>query len=71
MIYSQYVNSSNLKAIQYNSDTRIMAIRFRSGPLYYFYGTSKRLYDDILSAKSHGKAFWRLLGRFYPYRRID
>ena len=71
MVYSRYTfGSTNILAIQYNSDTRITAIRFKSGYLYYFYNTSKRVYDEIINSGSVGKAFWQKMALRYSYRMI-
>jgi hypothetical protein len=65
-------DSSNLRITNYNSDTKIMRILFKSGYLYFFYGVPKRVYDYVAEGSPRGgKRFWKALGYNYPYRQIN
>lgn len=71
-IYRSYFDAgTNVKAISYNSDTRILRILFRSGYLYYFYNTSKGIYDYLAAGNRCGKKFWRAVAHNYSYRQIN
>lgn len=64
--------SSNLRVSQYNTDTKILRILFKSQNLYLFYNVPKRIYELIANASPRGgKIFWRSLARNYPYRKIN
>ena len=65
------VRSSNLKKIWYNLARKQMEIQFKDGSVYRYYYVEWQTHRAILKAKSHGKAFWRLIRRqFYPYLKV-
>ena len=49
------VNSSNLSAVGYENG--ILYIRFHGGQMYCYYGVPEFVYEELMSAPSHGKYF--------------
>jgi hypothetical protein len=57
-----YVNSSQIKALRYLPENDIMEIRFNgkkgaAGPTYRYFGVSRTVFEELISAESIGKAF--------------
>ena len=57
-----YVNSSQIEALRYLRETDIMEIRFKGkkgakGPTYRYFGVPRTVFEELISAKSVGKAF--------------
>ena len=51
------VNSSNLSAVGYDSETGVMHIRFNSGRLYAYYNVPENVYHELMNAASLGSYF--------------
>lgn len=68
------IESDNVLEAGYNSITRILTIRFKSGGLYEYYDVDKEVWNSFLAAQPNP---WSLVG--YPvlvegnfsYRRIE
>lgn len=59
------VKSSNVEAVGFDSERRVMHVRFRSGGTYELAGVTSKDHADMMGAPSHGKHFHaRLKGRF-------
>lgn len=64
------VNSSNLRAVDYNSMTETLTIQFHSGSIYEYYYVPEYVYNGLLSAPSKGKYHHRHIRNTYRYSRI-
>lgn len=51
------VNSSNLAAIGYNSETAILRVEFLYGAIYEYYSVPEEIYQGLLYADSKGTYF--------------
>jgi len=51
------VDSSNLKAIGYDSQTRILEIEFKDGSVYQYSDVPESVYNGLMRASSHGQYF--------------
>ena len=52
----QYVDSSNIEAIGYDSDNQQLHVRFlKSGETYVYYGVDEWVFQEFLQADSKGK----------------
>ena len=51
------VNSSNLSAVGYDSETSTMHVRFNSGRLYAYYNVPESVHRELMNASSHGSYF--------------
>ena len=48
------VESSNISEIGYNEAEKILAVRFKTGKLYYYLDVPKELWDNLNKAQSIG-----------------
>jgi len=64
------VQSSNLAAIGYNPDTAILEVEFLNGSIYEYKNVPQGVYDEFISASSHGSYFNREISKNYPYEKI-
>lgn len=67
----QFVQSSNLASVGYNSQAAVLEIEFNSGSVYQYYGVPKATYEGLMSANSHGRFFHAYIRDVYPYQRIS
>ena len=78
LAFHAYPKSSNISAVAYSAARRQLDIMFLTrargdrGPVYRYYGVSKRVYNALVHVKSHGKSFWRNVRRRpYRFRRLS
>jgi len=64
------VDSSNLKSVGYDVNTKILEIEFRDGSVYQYYEVPLSIYEGLMNASSHGKFFHAYVRNVYRYRRI-
>jgi len=64
------VQSSNLAAIGYDSATETLEVEFLDSSVYEYKNVSQVVYDELVSASSHGSYFNREISRNYPYEKI-
>lgn len=64
------VESSNLSAIGYDSQTHTLGVLFRANTLYFYCGVPQKVYDDFLKAESLGK-FFNTIKSSYNYFQVD
>lgn len=62
------VNSSNLSAVGYENG--ILYIRFHGGQMYCYYGVPEFVYEELMSAPSHGKYFAAHIRNVYRYDKL-
>jgi hypothetical protein len=53
------VSSSNIEAVAYEEDTRILGLRFKGGGEYHYFSVPESVYSGLLSASSVGQYFDR------------
>ncbi len=51
------VKSSNIKAAGFDSQARVIRVRFSNGTEYDYHNATQGTFDDFLAAKSQGKYF--------------
>jgi hypothetical protein len=59
------VQSSNVKSVGYDEDNRNIHIEFTSGECYAYINVPKKVYEDLLIAKSIGSYINRYLRNSY------
>ena len=64
------VESSNVKAIGYDADTRRLLVQFKKSGLYQYEDVPGVVYHSFLTAPSKGQFVWRQLRGHYPYTKI-
>lgn len=67
----QYVQSSNIASVGYDSQAAILEIEFNGGSVYQYYGVPVAIYQGLMSAASHGKFFHACVRDAYRYVRIS
>lgn len=62
------VSSSDIASIGYDNGT--LYIAFISGGVYSYTGVPESIFQNLMSAGSHGKYFHANIKNNYPYSRI-
>lgn len=62
------VSSSNLSAVGYENG--ILYIQFHGGSLYCYYDVPEYVYQELMSAPSHGKYFAAHIRNVYRYDKL-
>lgn len=66
------VASSNVAAVGYDSDRRILRLRFHNGTLYEYSGVPETVYWTLMNAPSKGSFVNdNIKTGAYPYRQIQ
>jgi len=65
----QNVESSNIRAIDYEDITNTLTIYFHSGYVYKFFGVPQNVVDALVKAPSIGQYFHKYIKDSYPYDR--
>lgn len=55
----QSVESSNLASIGYDAESEILEIEFNHGGIYQYFDVPENVYNELMSANSHGQYFDR------------
>lgn len=64
------VVSSNIASIGYDSDRGILEIEFLNGSVYQYYDVPEYVYDEIMSAGSHGGYLSLNVKGIYSYSMV-
>ncbi|PIR88474.1 MAG: KTSC domain-containing protein [Candidatus Harrisonbacteria bacterium CG10_big_fil_rev_8_21_14_0_10_44_23] len=51
------VKSSDLKAIGYDPETKILEVEFQSGSLYQYVNVAENVYSELMKSDSKGNYF--------------
>jgi hypothetical protein len=65
-----HVDSSAIRAIDYQDEHGKLFVQFSSGDEYVYVGVPPRVRDAFERAASKGRFFQRLIRDRYPYNRI-
>jgi hypothetical protein len=49
------VKSSNVKAVGYDEEQKVLEVEFKSGGIYQYTGVQPEMYADLLAAESVGR----------------
>lgn len=55
----QSVESSNLASVGYDVENEILEIEFNKGGVYQYFDVPENVYEELMSASSHGQYFDR------------
>jgi hypothetical protein len=69
MVDMNYVDSSNIEAIGYNSDEQELYVQFLSGATYVYHGVPEHVYAEIMDAPSKGSYLNRVIKGVYEYAK--
>jgi hypothetical protein len=64
------VTSSNIDSIGYNSEEQILEVCFHNRNIYRYFNVPQHIYDNLMSAASHGKYFNANIRNSYTYKQI-
>ena len=65
----EYVESTNIYSVKYDSDNSILEIEFRDGYVYEYYDVPQYEYDNLMAADSKGKYAHKHIYKFYRQNR--
>ncbi len=65
------VDSTNLEAIKYDHNRRILHIKFRNGSEYEFSNLPQKVYEGLLKSDSKGSYFQQYIKGYYLYKRLS
>ncbi|MDM4028477.1 KTSC domain-containing protein [Escherichia coli] len=65
-----YVSSSNLQSVGYDSATLTLEIAFHNGGIYQYSGVPSRIYQGLMNASSKDQYFHQFIKNVYPYRKV-
>ncbi|MDL1968714.1 MAG: KTSC domain-containing protein [Deltaproteobacteria bacterium] len=66
----QPVSSSNIASIGYDNDTEVLEVEFLSGSVYEYRNVPSVVYEQLMSAASHGSYFNREIRMTFSYEKI-
>lgn len=64
-----YVDSSNVEAVGYDSNSRELHVQFLSGGYYVYHDVPQDVYDDLLASPSIGSFLNRVVKPSYQYTK--
>ncbi len=64
------VSSTNISSIGYESESRILEIEFSSGGIYQYLNVPQVIYNELMSASSHGSYFHKYIKDKYRFLKI-
>ena len=65
------VKSSNLRSVNYDSQSATLVVEFHSGPIYQYYGVPVAIYNGLMASKSKGHFFEAFIRHTYRYQRLS
>ena len=65
------VESSWIKAVNYFAEEQALEVALRDGRTYVYFGVSKEIFDEMMSAESKGKFYNKLVKGSYNSLRLD
>ena len=66
----QSVTSSNIASIGYDEASKTLEIEFLNGGVYQYFDVPMRVYEDIMSAGSHGVYLAQNIKGAYRYSKV-
>ena len=64
------VNSSNIRSIGYDSQSAVLEVEFTSGDIYQYFDIPEHLYEQFISASSHGQFLNGHIKYSYRYQKV-
>ena len=64
------VNSTDIRAVGYESNTRTLQIEFLRGGTYVYANVSEKVYSNLLRAESKGVFFREHIRTKYDYKKV-
>jgi hypothetical protein len=70
-MHRQNVSSSDIKSIGYDRESHILEIEFHSGGIYQYFNVPVTIYENFMSASSHGEFFHQNIKDVYQFSKIS
>ena len=64
------VTSSNIASIGYDDSSETLEIEFKNGGIYQYFDVPQRIYNEIMSASSHGEYLAQNIKGHYRYSKV-
>jgi len=64
------VSSSNIASIGYDVDSQTLEIEFLNGGVYQYFDVPQHVYEELMSAGSHGQYLARNIKGAYRYSKV-
>lgn len=64
-----YVQSSNLKALQYNPDTQNLDVQFHNHTIYRYSKVPEDVVANLIGSESMGRFFYYNIRDQYPFKQ--
>jgi YD repeat-containing protein len=64
------LQSSNIREVGYDADSRVLEIIFADGDLYHYFGVPESIYRALLTAPSAGRLFHQKIRDTYRYAKL-
>lgn len=65
------VSSSNISSIGHDPSSQVLEVEFNDGSVYRYEGVPQSVYDDFVSAGSHGQYLNQHIKNSYSYSKIN
>ena len=65
------VESSNIRSLGYDPDTRLLEVEFKSGTIYHYSGVPAETHRELMAAPSKGVYFGREIKFHYDCRKVS
>jgi len=66
----QSVTSSNIASIGYDADSQTLEVEFLNGGIYQYFDVPAHVYEELMSAGSHGQYLARNIKGVYRYSKV-
>jgi hypothetical protein len=66
----QTVASSNIASIGYDADSQTVEIAFLNGGVYQYFDVPQHVYEELMSASSHGQYLAQNIKGAYRYSKV-
>lgn len=64
------VASSNLKSVGYDPTNKILEVEFHDLSVYHYTNVPQSIYNNLMSASSHGSYLAQYIKGVYPHQKI-
>ena len=64
------INSSNLKFASYQTETKTLAVTFKNGSIYEYYGVPWDIFTKLRMSDSQGKFLNANINKVYKYKKV-
>ncbi len=69
-IKRQPVESSNIAAIGYDEENKVLVVEFNNSTIYSYLNVPENIYHDLISASSIGSYFAKNVRMSFTYERL-